>query len=311
MRDIPNYESFNIVEPLNKGISKDQKYYVETIDGKRMLLRCADISRYDKKKVVFDMMKRVAALGIRMSRPIDFGVCNHGKSVYSLLTWCDGEDIETLMHTFSKAEQYALGVKAGVILNSIHSVSAPEYLDDWQTRFYAVNIERLGSYRACGIQVEGHEFILNYLEQNKHLLKGRPQCFHHGDYHTGNIIMDEGGTLSVIDWDCADFNNFGDPWQEFCCIGDIAMTYPHFATGQVNGYFSDDVPNAFWKILAFYMALGALVAVPWAMQYGYSMIEDRLNLCRNVLKWYDNMKNSVPTWYLKEIGGSYAENSVI
>lgn len=29
-----------------------------------------------------------------MSRPVKFGICNNGHSVYSLLTWVNGEDAE-------------------------------------------------------------------------------------------------------------------------------------------------------------------------------------------------------------------------
>ena len=47
--DIPQYDTFTKIEPLNKGWSSDKKYVVETDDGKWMLLRVADIVEYERK----------------------------------------------------------------------------------------------------------------------------------------------------------------------------------------------------------------------------------------------------------------------
>jgi len=65
-----------------------KKYYVETATNEKLLLRIADISQYDKKKKEFEVMKRLAASGVPVSQPVEFGICNNGQSVYSLFTWC-------------------------------------------------------------------------------------------------------------------------------------------------------------------------------------------------------------------------------
>ena len=46
MKDIPNFDTFMKIEPIHKGWSGDKKYYVETKDGERLLLRISDISSY-------------------------------------------------------------------------------------------------------------------------------------------------------------------------------------------------------------------------------------------------------------------------
>lgn len=109
MQDIKSYYTFNKIEPVNKGWSSDKKHYIETADGRKLLLRVADISEYDRKKAEFEMMKRVAALGVPMSQPVDFGTCDKGKSVYSLFTWRDGEDAEAVLPYLTETEQYVLG----------------------------------------------------------------------------------------------------------------------------------------------------------------------------------------------------------
>lgn len=84
MHDIKNYNTFIRVEPINKGWSSDKKYYIETADDRKLLLRVADISECDRKKAEYELMRKVATLGVPMSQPVDFGICNKGKNVYSL-----------------------------------------------------------------------------------------------------------------------------------------------------------------------------------------------------------------------------------
>ena len=90
MKNIPNFNSFVKVEPIHKGWSGDKKYYVEAENGERFLLRVSDISKYKEKESEFEIMKKMSATGMKMSLPISFGVCENEKSVYQLLTWCDG-----------------------------------------------------------------------------------------------------------------------------------------------------------------------------------------------------------------------------
>ncbi len=61
---ISSYASFTKIVPITKGISGDKKYYIETNDGKRYLLRVTDIDAYDQKKTEFEVMKQVTVLGV-------------------------------------------------------------------------------------------------------------------------------------------------------------------------------------------------------------------------------------------------------
>lgn len=50
MQDIKDYHIFTKIESVNKGWSSDRKYYIETADDRRLLLRVEDISEYDRKR---------------------------------------------------------------------------------------------------------------------------------------------------------------------------------------------------------------------------------------------------------------------
>jgi len=296
-KDIPFSDTFATIRSLDKGWSKDRKFYIETENGQRLLLRIAHIDAYDHKLTGFNMMRRVAALGVPMSQPVDFGVCNNGDNVYSLSTWCDGKDAEAALQLFSKTEQYDLGVSSGKILKVMHSIPAPDDRQDWASRFNKKIDLKIGKYNGCGLRFEGDREVLAYIEANRHLLEHRPQCYQHGDYHVGNMIISKNMEVNIIDFDRSDF---GDPWEEFNRMVWSAAVSPHFATGQLNGYFDGRPPLEFFKLLALYIAVNTLSSIFWAIPFGQNDINIMMRQSQDVLRWFSDMKNPVPTWYLDD-----------
>jgi len=286
---------FTSVVPVEKGWSADNKYCVTDHSGHRYLLRISDIAQYESRKSLFEMLEKVSALDIPMCLPIEFGDCPEG--VYSLQTWIDGDDLADILPTLPEAEQYRLGVESGKVIKKMHAIPAPDNQEDWAARFGRKTELKIQKYQNCGISFEGDSHILKYLAENRHLLENRPQCFQHGDYHIGNMML-ENGKLKIIDFDRYDF---GDPWEEFNRIVFSAAASPHFATGQLNGYFDGEPPLEFFKLLAFYIASNTLSAIYWAIPFGQSEIDTMLQQSQDVLHWYDNMRNPIPTWYLDTI----------
>jgi serine/threonine-protein kinase len=305
MQAIKGYSTFSKIEVINKGWSSDKKFYIETTEGKKLLLRTADISEYQRKKSEYEMMKQVAALGVPMSQPVDFGICNDGKEVYQLLTWCEGKDAELVLPSLTETQQYVLGIKAGEILRKLHSIPAPKEQEEWGSRFNRKTNNKIKKYKECGLKFDGDEKIISYLENNRYLLSGRPQCYQHGDYHVGNMIISPENSLFIIDFNRPDF---GDPWEEFNRIVWSATISPHFATGQINGYFNGTPPIEFFKLLAFYISSNTLSSIYWAISFGQEEITTMKNQARDVLSWFDNMNNPIPTWYLEKIYVQYIDN---
>ena len=152
-------------------------------------------------------------------------------------------------------------------------------------------------YQSCALKYEnGDDAFLEYIAQNRHLLKNRPQSFQHGDYHIGNMMIDPNGVLTIIDFEKQDV---GDPWEEFNRIVWCAQAAPAFASGMVDGYFDGDVPMEFWKLLALYICSNTLGSLPWAIPFGEGEIQVMRKQAAQVLEWYNGMTNVVPTWYQK------------
>lgn len=297
MFDIKSYATFEKIILINKGWSSDKKYYIETTTNEKLLLRITDISEYDQKKSEFERMTHFAEIGLPISQPVDFGICDNGKSVYMLLKWCEGEDAELVLPKMSESEQYRLGVKSGEILRQLHSIPAPSDQEDWGVYFNRKADTKIKNYRECGLKIDDDEKFISYLEGNRHLLEERPQCFQHGDYHVGNMIISPEGELSIIDFNR---NDYGDPWEEFNRIVWSATVSPHFATGQLNGYFNGRPPVQFFKLLAFYISCNTLSSIYWAIPFGENEVTIMKNQAKEILSWFDGMDNHLPTWYLGE-----------
>lgn len=282
--------------PIDKGWSGDQKFCAVTADGGKYLLRISPAERMERRKGEFHRMRQLAALGIAMCQPVEFGLCEDG--VYMIQSWIDGQDAEAVIPDLPKKAQYVYGLDAGRILTKIHSIPAPEGTPAWEPRFNAKIDRKIAMYASCELKYENGQAFIEYLAENRQLLRDRPQSYQHGDYHIGNMMIDSHGDLVIIDFDKDDF---GDPWEEFNRIVWCAQAAPAFASGLVDGYFDGDVPMAFWRLLALYICSNTLGSLPWAIPFGEKEITVMRRQAAQVLAWYDNMKQVVPTWYRKEI----------
>ena len=108
-------------------------------------------------------------------------------------------------------------------------------------------------------------------------------------------MIGKDGRLYIIDFEKCDF---GDPWEEFNRIVWCVQASPCFASGMVDGYFDGEVPMEFWELLALYISSNTLGSLPWAIPFGEIEINTMKKQAREVLLWYDGMKNVMPTWYL-------------
>ena len=293
MQDIPNYDSFTQIRPIRKGWSGEEKYYIETREGERLFLRLADAGELGRKQLEFALLEQAHALGVPMPKPLNVGLCREGRRVYSLFTWCEGEDAEEVLPSLSEAEQYQLGLRAGEHLRLLHAVPVPQGMASWEEHFNRKLDRKLKQYADCPLSFAGDTHVLRYLEENRQLLAGRPRCFQHGDYHVGNMVIGGAG-LSVIDFNRFDF---GDPWEEFNRIVFSAAASPKFAKGQIDGYFGGEPPLLFFQLMAFYIAANTLGGLPWAVSYGEQEVEYMTRQAADVLSWFANMTNPVPAWY--------------
>ncbi|WDV46414.1 phosphotransferase [Clostridiaceae bacterium M8S5] len=295
-RDIPNVKTWKKISKINKGWSSDEKYYIEANDGSKMLLRISDISKYNSKKQEYESIRKLDEFDILMTRPIDFGVCNQNSQVYMIFTWVDGEDAEEVLPMLSLDKQYELGLIAGRYLRKMHQIPVPLDIPSWKERFNKKIDYKINMFDRCDIKFTGADKIIDYINKNRYLLNERKQTFQHGDYHIGNMVINQSGELVIIDFNRVDF---GDPWEEFNRIVWSANFSPLFASGKINGYFKDNAPDEFFRLMALYIGSNQLASIPWAIQFGQKEIDVMMRQCRQVLQWYEDFESYIPNWYIR------------
>lgn len=302
MIDIPGFEAFTKIEPIAKGLSNDRKFYVETIQGARMLLRLTDAKEYTRKRAEYEMMERVYALGVPAPKPCSFGLCDGGKAVFSLSGWLEGEDAESALPRMNEAEQYGVGQKAGAVLRKIHTLPAPDDAGAWDARFYQKIQTRIDLYSKHNLKSENGDRIVQSLHERQNVVQNRPQTFWHGDFSAGNILIMPDGEVGTIDFNFWNFGH-GDPWWEFVAIPWGKEPPAHYLTGMIDGYFSGDPPREFFELLSYYLACDALSALCYAFIGSEPCTpEDGRRHMANILRWFDNMSNPIPTWYKAGFG---------
>jgi len=293
--DIPHSMNWTKVEEINKGWSKDKKYYIETVGGEKQLLRLSDISQFDIKKRDYQILENLMDLDILMSKPLDFGVCCNDECVYMLLTWIEGDDAMDVIPKLVTEDQYKLGLKAGKSLRLMHQIPIENNGLSWSEHFNKKIDRNIRNYMSCEIKFENDHKVIEYIEENRVLLENRPVSLQHGDYHIGNMILNEAGEIGIIDFNRLDF---GDPWEEFNRMTWCASASRHFATGIINGYFEGEVPNEFFKLMALYIGSNQLSSIPWAIPYGEEDVQTMLKQAAEVLESYKNFESYIPKWYL-------------
>jgi aminoglycoside phosphotransferase (APT) family kinase protein len=291
---IPGSSGWRKIELVDKGWSTDKKFYIETADGMKLVVRLADSSQYEKKKTEYERMQAILRQGVEMSGLVDFGVCAHGKLVYILLTWIEGESAESALPKYDEREQRRWGFSAGQMLGKIHRVAAPDGHPDWETRMLRKVELKTSQYRDCGYVVPDDRRMMRFISEGLKYLRDRPQTLQHGDFHPGNLILTPQETLSLIDFNRTDF---GDPWEEFVRVTAFTkdVSVP-FALGQIDGYFGGPAPELFFRLLALYAAIDAHFGIIWAIPFGKDEIRRSLARSKAILEDYLGFETYVPVW---------------
>ena len=281
------------VELLNKGWSDDIKYIL-TINNERFLLRLSNISLYESKKRQYEYLKEIAKLDIYCSKIIDFGTIEN--YVYMLFTYLEGRPAEeVLKNETNKLSAYNLGVIAGQYLKQIHSIKISDDEPSIYDRFNNKLIKKIKALNDCPLKIKDEKMLLSYIEENKHILKGRTKVLTHGDYHLGNMIINDNKGIGIID-----FNKLKeeDPYDDFKPFVWSVRQNKYFESGLINGYFDNKVPKMFFKLLKLYSAEALISHIPWAYTFGEKEIKTGYEIYDLIMEWYDNFKLEVPTWYI-------------
>lgn len=293
---IPSLADAMQITPIREGFSFDRKYLVIHRDGRKLLLRTAELRHYDRKRAEYEVMQAIRKYDAKSPIPLEMGKIMPLGLCYYILSYIEGEDARRVLPQLTPSEQYQIGWEAGQTLARLHRHPAPATTGPWYERIVNKTKGYVDSYRTCGIKIRHDEKIITFLEDNKHYLQDRPNQFQHDDYHVGNLIVSGRAFAGVID-----FNRFdwGDPLHDFCKLALFSRecSVP-FSAGQIAGYFGRErIPELFWKLYAMYAAISVFSSIVWSVRVTPDKVEEMRHRLLALCEDHDDFDSCIPAWY--------------
>ncbi len=293
LSDITDYPNWLEITPIDSGNSGENKYHIIRNNGIELILRTTDISHYKRQRDSALFAQYIhKTLDLNMNIPVEVAACCNDTLSYTLYSWVEGIEADKKILNMHTPDQALYGEKAGKLLKYIHSVKAPDDVLPWD-RFFGEQVDAiLEQFRHYRLTFKGDENIISFINNNRGLLKDRPQTAVHGDFRTGNLLFDKNGEYAIIDFDrwC-----WGDPYMDFQCIRK-SCSVP-FSRGQINGYFGGSVPHDFFALMAFYTAVDTVRLINRAYPKGRRELDLAIASAEKVVREYNGFEGLVPTWY--------------
>ena len=280
-------------ELISKGYSEEVKYKV--IADKKYFLKISPQSFTKKTDLE---LKYFPGLNNEMKFPKLIEIKYKSDLILSLYEWIDGVDFREYVIQLTDKELYQYGIQAGEFLKKIHSIYIEEYSDNWEEYYIKKSMKKIDSFRKVNINFPEIETFIDYIQTHQYLLDDRPISLCHGDFHVGNMMVDsQTKELVIIDFGSLEI---GDPMEEFNRMIWNVQLSKEFAIGLINGYFNGkNIPDDFWKLMAYYMACDVVGSIPWAVNYGNGQLTTMLERAKLVLDWFDDFKRVIPKFYKK------------
>lgn len=294
---IPLLGNSSRLEQIHKGYSSDGKYIVyDSEDHPRYILRTYSIEQDRDKRLEFGRLQLMEQEHVKCSRPIEIGVLPEQGLGYMIVSFIPGNEASEELPRLTKDEQFHVGAEAGLELRKIHRVSCPDQMASWEERMAAKHQRYRTAYAQCGVSINGEAELLSFIDDNLHLMAGRPNLFQHDDYHITNLIVKDAKLSGVIDFNRYDW---GDPVHEFLKVGIFSaeVSVP-FSVGQIKGYHGIAEPDdEFWRLYSLYLAMTLISSVVWILKVKPGELDVMLQKIHKVMDDHDDFALIVPKWY--------------
>ncbi|RKN85382.1 aminoglycoside phosphotransferase family protein [Paenibacillus ginsengarvi] len=282
-------------EELTHGFSGAKKYVLYAGNVPKYVLKVYGMGRAERRKEEFELLQRHVDNQVTCPKPVKFGSNEEHQVCYMILAYLDGTGGDKAIPGRSAEEQYLLGVLAGKELRKIHLVS-PSVPFDWYGKRKEKYRRKREECRKAGLTFYRQELIEPYIEDHFHMLKESSVSFQHDDFHPQNMIVNNDGAVSIIDFDSFDW---GDPWEEFFKLPKYTIQVSiSFARGQINGYFNGIIPETFWPKYNLFVALNQHASQLGGLAYGnLAYVQERT---RYIIDTHDFRHNGAPAWFVNE-----------
>ena len=254
------------IEVLSKAVSAGELYRLYSYFGRSYLLK---ISPSKQKKDVLENCLWLSE-DLPVQRILRTGTTRDGDT-YTLSQWIPGKTLDEVFPCGSYAEERELGIRCGNLLKKIHS-SLPQFTDLHIIQRLEERLDNAEKRISSEISTDGAETLLNAvhrLHREVPSLEDGP-CFRlHGDYHTSNLVLDRSERLHILD---PVYGSAGAPEEDHARVLVSAERSEIFARGQIESYYTGNIPEWFWGRLRFYILLHLVEAWSFGEGNGSSAI---------------------------------------
>jgi aminoglycoside phosphotransferase (APT) family kinase protein len=298
IQKIPMLSSAKTFTQITKGFSQEEKWKVVTENGEAIFLKIYDVTRLDTAKSVYEYLAYFDQIGSLVPKPIQFIELPEDSICIQIVSCINGIDGEESLHKFSSDTQYKLGYQAGKELQKLHSLSETSTIQTWEDYRLTKHNRYIQLLNESTITFPEINDILRFINQHIHLLKDRPVRFLHDDFHPSNIIFNNSELAAVIDFDRFEW---GDPYHDFhkVALFTSEVSKP-FAIGQIDGYFSNNIPDEFWLYYSLYAAMIIPSDIIWSYKTTPHLIESMWKRVYRILEEHRNFEQMIPSWYVKK-----------
>ena len=278
---------YKIIKKFPLGGSSVQKYIVEK-DNKIFLLRLYDIRFMDGRYRAFNNIRILHDNGIAVPEIYDFGELSDNKHGYAVVDWIDGVSLDNLLSDDSLINKY--GKIVAEELFKMHNIDTKEKIDIYDKFIKSFN-KKINKLKDIDIDYTS-SVLESFVLDNSKILKELDTSIIHGDFHPGNIVVND-SKVCFIDLDVCK-NDFA--WIDLSTNA-CNLDYPKFYTTLINEYFNNNVPDDFWLIYNLYGSLYCLDYILYCSIMDNKTLEDGTIVLKKFLDYSDEYSSLKPKWF--------------
>lgn len=235
-----------------------------------------------------DILKNI---GLEPLEIYEEGIMPDKNKAYKIFEYRKEKSLKEFLAKSDEEKQFSIGKKFGFLLEKFHKSKITENID-WEKKFLTKS-NYLFYIHGLSEDIGDRDYILiDYIQDNIHLTKNTPINLLHGKINDKNI--------RVYDGDKLDFRGlkeieYGDGVFDFVDINKIAIDYPKFAQGVLDGYFNGKRPSRkFFRLLSLYQAYVILYnKVDKNIDKDHNLDENQID---DLMKMYDDFNRLLPSW---------------
>ena len=264
LKRIPGLPAIRRIETLSGTKSGGENYRLYPYLGSSYLLKVySDRSPEQTKKDLAENRIWLRAF-LPVQRILRTGRTADGDT-YTLSRWISGKTLDTVFPCGSYAEERELGILSGNLLKKVHD-SLPARTELTVQENLRKRLEHLVSRIGDTAGNEENSPVISAVNRLREEmgLAGDGQCLRlHGDYHAGNLVLDNRDRLHILD---PVYGSSGAAEEDMARVLVSAEYSSAFARGQIESYYVGNIPEWFWGRLRYYALLH--LAEAWSFGEG-------------------------------------------